>query len=207
MNGRLDRDGKVRMKGTIFILFEDFLLGQLGDDGLDDVLAGSGPAGAVPFVGPGSYPAEHLLDLVAAASAELDWTQDEVLRRFGRHAFPALARTIPGLLDQMSGPRQFLEQLEGLVHTEVRKLDPDAQPARFTVLAVSGDELLLEYESPYGLFPLVSGFLDGIGDWYSSPLDHRLVSTQGSNGTYLITFSGADARNGAVDRNGAVSRG
>ncbi|MEZ5406379.1 MAG: heme NO-binding domain-containing protein [Acidimicrobiales bacterium] len=182
------------MKGTIFILFEDFVAAELGDDALDDVLAAAGLAGAEPFVGPGTYPAHHLSALVAATSERTGRPADDVLRTFGRFAFPALARSAATLLDGVTGPRQLLEQLDSIVDTEVRKLDPDAHPARFIVMAVAGDELLLEYESSHGLFPLVSGVLDGIGDWFGTAIDHRLVSTQGTNGTYLITFPTSPSR-------------
>lgn len=176
------------MKGTMFILFEDFVAAELGDDAFDQVLEAAGLADAEPFVGPGSYPVDHFRALVAAASEQAGRPADDVLRAFGRFAFPLLARSVSTLLDGANGPRQLLEQLDSIVDTEVRKLDPTAHPARFTVLAVAGDELLLEYESPHGLFPLISGALDGLGDWYGTPLDHRLVSTQGTNGTYLVTF-------------------
>lgn len=177
-----------RMKGTIFILFEDFVVAELGHDAFDQVLAAAGLADAEPFVGPGSYAVDQFRALLAAASERSGRPADDLLHAFGRHAFPLLARSAPVLLKGISGPRQLLEQLDSIIDTEVRKLDPDAHPARFTVLAVAGDELLLEYESPHGLFPLVSGALDGMADWYGTPIDHRLVSTQGTNGTYLVTF-------------------
>jgi len=186
------------MKGTIFILFEDFVTAELGDHAFDDVLASAGLADAEPFVGPGTYPVDHLRALVAAAGERAGQPADELLRAFGRYAFPAWARSAPTLLDGVVGPRQLLEQLDSMVEVEVRKLDPDARPARFTVLAVAGDELLLEYESPAGLFPLVSGILDGIGDWFGTGIDHRLVSTQGTNGTYLITLAATPAGAGAA---------
>lgn len=186
------------MKGTIFILFEDFVAAELGDDGLDHVLAAAGLADVEPFVGPGTYPVAHLRAMLAAASERAGQPADEFQRAFGRYAFPLLARSAPTLLDGLTGPRQLVDQLDSIVDTEVRKLDPDAHPARFTVLAVAGDELLLEYESPHGLFPLVSGILDGIGDWYGAGIEHRLVSTQGTNGTYLITFPPVASPTGAA---------
>lgn len=188
------------MKGTIFILLEDFVTAELGEDAFDDVLAAAGLADAEPFVGPGTYPIDDLRALVAAASERAGRSADELLQALGRYAFPVWARSAPTLLDGVTGPRQLLEQLDSIVEAEVRKLDPEARPTRFTVLAVAGDELLLEYESAYGLFPLISGLLDGIGDWFGTGVDHRLVSTQGTNGTYLITFAVAPAGTGAVGR-------
>ena len=182
------------MKGTIFVLFEDFVGAELGENGVAEVLDAAGLADAEPFVGPGSYPIEQFSALVDATGSRLGLPGDEVRRSFGRYAFPALARSAPGLLDGLDGPRQFLEQLDTIIDTEVRKLDPDAHPAHFTVLAVAGDEMLLEYESPHGLFSLVCGFLEGVGDWYRTSISPRLVSTQGSNGTYLITFGAEPAR-------------
>lgn len=174
------------MKGVIFKLFEDFVTTRHGADTFDDLLDATPLETEGPIVGPGTYPAEDLLALVGSASAMLDTPVDDLLHAFGRHAFPALAYSVPGLMVGLDDARSFLLGLEAVIHTEVRKLDHDADPARFTVTDVDDDELLMHYRSPFGLFPLVEGFLDGIADWYRQPIAYERIDTDGTNATYRI---------------------
>lgn len=176
------------MKGTIFKLLEDFVDATYGPDAFDHLVEETVLETVEPYVGPGNYPPGDLLALVATAVAAHDTTVEQLLRAFGRHAFPSLARSVPSLIAGLDTPHAFLCGLESMIHTEVRKLDPEASPARFTVTDVDETEILLRYESPFGLFPLVEGFLDGVADWYETPLDHELVEVDQTNGTFHVRF-------------------
>ncbi len=176
------------MKGAIFKLLEDFVDATYGPDAFDALVESTELETDEPFVGPGNYPPGDLLALVATAVAAHDTTVEQLLRAFGRHAFPSLARSVPTLMEGLDTPRAFLHGLESMIHTEVRKLDGEANPARFTVTEVDGTEILLRYESPFGLFPLVEGFLDGVADWYETPLHHELVDVDQTNGTFRVRF-------------------
>lgn len=190
------------MKGAIFKLFEDFVGSTYGPDAFDDLLDATELETTEPFVGPGNYPATDLLALVGQAVATFDLSTEQLLQAFGRHSFPALAGSVPTLLEGLDTPHSFLSNLESVIHTEVRKLDPDASPARFTVTDLGQTELLLHYESPFGLFPLVQGFLDGVGDWYEQPIEHELESTEGTSGTFRVRFpTVAAASDGSASRN------
>ncbi len=186
------------MKGAIFKLFEDFVTTAHGPDAFDDLLDATELQTTDPIVGPGTYPAEDLLALVGSAVAAYEQPVDELLRAFGRHAFPSLARSVPELMVGLDDPHTFLMKLESVIHTEVRKLDHEANPARFVATEVSPHELVLAYESGFGLFPLVEGFLDGLGDWYDAPLHHELISTEGTNAEFRIR-TGPEALAALVD--------
>ncbi|MEL7155951.1 MAG: heme NO-binding domain-containing protein, partial [Actinomycetota bacterium] len=170
------------MKGSVFKLLEDFVDTNHGEDAFYDLVAACDLETTEPFVGPGNYPPGDLLALVGAASSTYDVPVDDLLRAFGRHAFPLLAGSVPILLEGLDTPEAFLTSLETVIHTEVRKLDADASPAQFTVTAVDGG-VRMRYESPFGLFALVEGFLDGVGDWYQSPVRHQRESVDGTNAT------------------------
>jgi hypothetical protein len=176
------------VKGAIFKLFEEFIVAGYGADAFEDLLDSTDLETKEPFVGPGNYPPGDLLALVGTAVATHETTVEELLRAFGRHAFPSLARSVPTLLKGLDTPHAFLCNLESVIHTEVRKLDPDANPARFTVTDLGPDEMLLHYASPFGLFPLVEGLLAGVGDWYEVPLDYELIETDQTNGTFRVRF-------------------
>ncbi len=200
------------MKGTIFKLFEDFVTESYGPDAYDDLLTATELVTSDPFVGPGTYPAGDLVALLGTASGHVGRSVDELLTAFGRFALPTLMRSVTGLIAHIDHPRDFLLELESVIHTEVRKLDPEADPARFTVEATDVGTLLLGYRSPLGLFPLVEGFLDGLGEWYGVPVGHERVAVDGTNATFEVTFgpvAGGSTSGGAdaVDEADPVAAG
>ncbi len=177
------------MKGSIFLLFEEFVVESYGEELFEELLASTELETVEPFVAPGTYPATDLVALLMTASAKSGLSTDELLHRFGVFAFPALARSAGPLLDGIDSPQVLLQSLEAVVHTEIRKLDPEANPARFEVVDLGPDELELHYVSPLGLFSLVEGLLDGIAAWFDQPVVHQRVSTDGTNAVFRISFS------------------
>ena len=176
------------MKGVIFKVFEDFVVTNFGEDVYEDVYDDTELLTKEPFVGPGTYPPQDLMALVQTAAGKLGVTVEDAVRACGKFAFPALAGSVRPLMEQFDDAASFLLGLESVVHTEVRKLDQDASPARFNVERVSDSELTMHYESPLGLFPLVHGLLDGAAEWFDEPFGHEMIESEGTNATFRITF-------------------
>ncbi len=174
------------MKGSIFKLLADFVDQTYGPDAFEDLVDATDLETAEPFVGPGNYPASDLLALVDTAVTTHEVEVEPLLRAFGRHSFPALARSVPTLLEGLDDPHSLLLNLETVIHTEVRKLDPEASPARFSAVEHGPGVLTLNYESDFGLFALVEGFLDGLADWYGVPVGYERRSTAGTSGSFLV---------------------
>ncbi|MEM9468051.1 MAG: heme NO-binding domain-containing protein [Actinomycetota bacterium] len=191
------------MKGVIFKVFEDFVVTNFGEDVYEDVYDATELITTEPFVGPGNYPAEDLIALVQTAAEQLGVSVEDAVRACGKFAFAALAGSVRPLMEQFDDAASFLLGLESVVHTEVRKLDQDASPARFTVERVNEHELTMHYESPLGLFPLVHGLLDGAGEWFGEPFGHEMISSEGTNATFRILFEpavvGAGASSASAD--------
>lgn len=179
------------MKGSIFKLFEEFVAVNHGPDAYEALLDATTLETVGPFVGPGTYPPGDLVALLSTASAHHDTSIDDLLRQFGRFAFPSLAAAVPTLMEGLDDPRSLLLGLESVIHTEVRKLYPDADPPRFTAIDRGPDQLELQYRSNLGLFSLVEGLLDGLGDWYQCPIDHERVSVAGTDAVFQVTFLAA----------------
>jgi hypothetical protein len=129
--------------------------------------------------------------LVGTTTTKLGISTDDALAAFGKYSFPKLANAVPQLMEGLETAQQFFISLESVIHTEVRKLDPEANPARFTVEVTGESTLLMHSESPLGLFALVAGFIDGVASWYDQPVLHEIVSTDGANATFALTFPAA----------------
>lgn len=177
------------MKGIIFTTFEAFVTDTFGAEVYEDILDETDLITTEPFVGPGTYPEADLIALVTTAVNKLGISVDDALAAFGTYSFPKLAAAVPQLMEGLHDAREFFTKLESVIHTEVRKLDPEANPARFRVENTGDSTMLMHYDSPLGLFALVGGFIDGVGEWYGEQIIHEVVSTDGTNATFALTFA------------------
>lgn len=158
------------MKGIIFNVVEEVVEETFGLAAWDQIVARAGVDGA--YTSLGSYPDDEVAALVASAAEVAGTTEHDVLVLVGRRGFAKLAGRHSYLLDSMESWRAVLDQLDGIIHPEVRKIYPDAQVPSFQAEADS-DEIVLEYRSKRSLCALAEGLALGLGDWFGAELDIR----------------------------------
>jgi hypothetical protein len=152
------------LKGIIFNVVEEVVTDRYGDDAWDSLLDAAELDGS--YTSLGSYPDEHLLRLVGAASDLLALPPDDVVRSLGEGAIPLLAQRYPQFFDAHGSTRLFLLTLNDIIHPEVRKLYPGAIVPDFDFAFDDDDNLLLGYKSDRQLCSLAEGFILGAAQHY-----------------------------------------
>ena len=152
------------MKGLVFNLLRDVVEAEDGPDAWDDVLAQAGSDGVHASLG--VYPDAELCALVRAASERDGRPPEEVLRWFGARALPLLAVQHPQFFDGHAGTRGFLLTLNDVIHPEVRKLHPGADPPDFGFEQPDDRTLLMHYASGRRLCGLAEGFVLGSAEHF-----------------------------------------
>lgn len=147
------------MKGIIFNLLEEVVTEAHGEAVWDQLLQDAQVEGV--FTSLGNYPDEDLFKLVAAASKALQLPPDTVVRWFGVQAFPFLAQKYPAFFEKHRSARPFILTLNAIIHPEVRKLYPGAEPPAFEFDTSSVDVLVMKYQSRRKLCALAEGFITG----------------------------------------------
>jgi hypothetical protein len=128
--------------------------------GVEDVFAAMEP-----------YPDDVTVSLVIAASEVLGITPDEVLHAFGKWWIGNAAREY-GELFTMTGDsfEEFTSNLN-TIHTRVAYMLPKLTPPSFKITDRNDESFLLHYHSERdGLFPMVHGMIEGIGEWFETPV-------------------------------------
>jgi hypothetical protein len=157
------------VKGVIFNLLEGAVRDEHGEDTWDELLDRAQLEGAWTSVG--SYPHEHLLSVVAQAATLWGWTQDEVIRWFGRAAIPRLAGAYPEFFAPHGSTFSFLRTLNDVHHLEVLKVYPDADLPVFAFDPARDDHVLtMRYSSARALCTFGEGLIHGAGDHFGEPL-------------------------------------
>jgi hypothetical protein len=156
------------VKGIIFNLVEEVVTDEHGQDTWDDLLDDAGVHGAYTAVG--SYDDEELLAIVGAASRGTGLPPDDVLRHVGRQALSLLAARFPEFFELHSSVRTFLPTLNSVIHPEVRKLYPGAQPPHFDLNTDDDGSITMAYYSERGMCALAEGLTLGSGDHFGQAL-------------------------------------
>lgn len=169
------------MKGIVFNLLEEIVIREYGEDTWDDLLDETELSGA--YTSLGSYDDQELLALVGAASEKIGLPAGDVVRWYGRSAFPLLAGRFPQLVEPHGNVRSLVLALNEIIHPEVRKLYPGATPPQFDFDATSKDYLLMDYASERRLCAFAEGLLLGAGDWFKEPvaIDQRECMLRGDD--------------------------
>lgn len=161
------------MKGIVFNLLEEFITEKLGEERYEEIVAGCDLITKEPFVGPGTYPDEDLFAIVGKTVEVSGIALPDALRAFGRFCFPKLAEKFPNFVAAHTHPKPFLKTVETVIHVEVKKLYPDAVLPCFTYEDPAPDRLIMRYSSKRRLCHLMEGLIDGVSDYYKTPIRHR----------------------------------
>ncbi|MFH1454604.1 MAG: heme NO-binding domain-containing protein [Armatimonadota bacterium] len=162
------------MKGIIFNLLEDFAVEAAGEEKFEEILSKCNLKTKEPFVGPGSYPDGDLSEIVDKASKLLGIEKLELIRKFGRFAFAGLAEKFPVFVEGKTA-HEFIKSINDIHFIEVKKLYEDANPPRFEYEEISPDKMILYYRSERKLCPLIMGIIEGISDYYKTPIEVKKV--------------------------------
>ncbi|MCG8591341.1 MAG: heme NO-binding domain-containing protein [Proteobacteria bacterium] len=158
------------MKGIIFNLFEDFVAENWGAETYEEIIDACELKTQEPFVAPGGYPDEDLIEIVSQAVERLDVPLPDALRAFGRYCFPRLVEAYPVFAEGQNDAKQFLLTVESVIHVEVRKLFPDANPPTFEYRDSEADELVIRYRSDRKFCHLMEGLLEGVADHFTTSI-------------------------------------
>jgi hypothetical protein len=180
------------MKGVIFNLLEEFIIEVADEDTYEDILDEVKLATEEPFVGPGTYPDEDLMAIVTKAVEKLGIPVPDAVRAFGKWIFPKLVGMIPPEFTDFQHPKDFLKTVDHIIHVEVRKLYEHAAPPRFYYEDPAPDRLIMKYQSPRKLYDLMDGLLEGVAEFYKTPIDYVRTETEHDGQEvceYQLTFS------------------
>ena len=180
------------MYGLVNIAIEQLITQRFGPDAWQGVAEKAGVS-AHGFVSMEAYDDAITYRLVAAASSELDLTQEQILDAFGEYWILYTAEEGYGELLDLSGStfEEFLRNLD-MMHTRVALSYPELKPPSFRCETGVDGTLELHYTSHRsGLAPMVLGLLRGLARRFGVQIsvEQRAASpTDNSTLIFVITI-------------------
>ena len=114
------------MKGVVFTEFLEMVESLFGLDTTDTLLDLPGLESGGAYTAVGTYDASELVAMVLELSRLEQTPVPELLHAYGKHLFGRFVQLFPQMFEGVSGADDFLGQVDGHIHVEVRKLYPGA---------------------------------------------------------------------------------
>jgi len=161
------------MKGVVFTEFLEMVEQRFSLRTADHLIQSADlPSGGV-YTSVGTYAPEEMVRLVSELSRTAGEPVPVLLRDFGKHLFHRFAQTMPQFFEDQSSAFDFLKNVEGYIHVEVRKLYPDAELPTFECEVPAADELVMTYRSPRRLSHLAEGLMLGCAEHFGEHIEIR----------------------------------
>lgn len=172
------------MKGIVFTEFLEMVARSHGDDLVDNLIDDAKLPHDGAYTSVGNYPHAEMVALVTALSRRTGMSLDQLLEAYGHHLFGRFYALFPHFMDSKPDALEFLMGIESVVHTEVRKLYPDAQLPSFNTRRVSDREIEMKYESAHNFSSLALGLVKGCAQHYGEQVEITMsLPVQLSNST------------------------
>lgn len=149
------------MKGVVFTEFLEMVEGSWSLDMVDQIIADSKVPSGGAYTAVGTYPPAEMVALVSALSTATQTPLPALLEAFGRHLFARFVTLYPDFFDGCSSTFEFLPRVGDYIHTEVRKLYPDAELPTIRSERIDQDTMAVSYQSPRCMAKLARGLIDG----------------------------------------------
>lgn len=149
------------MKGIVFTEFLGMVRQIFSEDMADDIIDDAQLPHGGAYTAVGTYPFDEMAAMVTALSRRSGMATPALLHAFGHYLFGRFAALYPAFIDQADGTISLVASIEKVIHSEVRKLYPDAELPAFQIEHHSNQHLSIIYHSPRCLSALAHGLIDG----------------------------------------------
>ena len=155
------------MKGTVFTEFLDFVDERYSPDITEEMLIACDLPSKGAYTATHTYDHSELLALVGELARRTDEVVPALVSSFGQHQFTILHSGLPQELKRHGDLFSFLESVDAVIHTETRKLYPDASLPEIHCRRLSASRLEVSYRSACPFSDLALGLLEGSASQYA----------------------------------------
>lgn len=158
------------MKGVVFTEFMELVEANWGIDMVDDLLDAVDPPSGGAYTSVATYDFQELIDLVTELSKQTESPVPDLVFAFGQYLADSFSKKFTLFFSESKNTFELLKKIDDHIHVEVRKLYPDAELPKFSYDELSGNRLLLRYESKRHLADLAHGLMVGAAKYYDEEI-------------------------------------
>lgn len=148
------------MKGVVFVELLAMADDAFGEEVVDRVIEAADLPSGGAYTSVGIYECEELMTLIHGFSQHSGVPGAELQRLFGHWIMKSFKMHYPKFFENKTGSLEMLTGIENKIHTEVRKLYPDAELPNFEIHRPAADVLDMTYRSPRRLVDFCQGLIE-----------------------------------------------
>ncbi|MBO6675936.1 MAG: heme NO-binding domain-containing protein [Rhizobiales bacterium] len=157
------------MKGIVFTEFLEMVDDSFGYETTEAIIKKADlPSGGV-YTGIGTYSHSEMIALVKGLSAETHVKVQVLVQTFGEHMLGRFVDLFPDFFSTVPDVLSFLENVDGYIHGEVRKLYPNATLPEIATRRLDDGQFELIYKSPRHLGDFAEGLIAGAIRHFGEP--------------------------------------
>ena len=177
------------MKGMVFTEFLELVEDRFGADMVDTIIERADLPNGGAYTAVGTYDHAELVRLVQQLSLETNTEVSTLIKGYGEHLFPLLAKGHPGFIDSFKGCAPLFRAVHDVIHVEVKKLYPEAELPSFACEQLADGRMVMHYRSARGLADLAEGLIRGCATYYGEAVGierEDLSEGCGTDGRFLL---------------------
>lgn len=171
------------MKGIVFTGFLEMVETEFGMGVVDRITQDPALSSHGSYTAVGNYPHDDMLKLVASLSETVGLSPRDLVFAFGKYLMNHFYENYPVFFENTTGSIDFLKGIEEVIHTEVRKLYPDAN---LPVVDTSFDEvgaLHMHYKSDKPFADLAEGLIERSIEIFDDGCTMQRLESKNTDGT------------------------
>ena len=183
------------MKGIVFTEFLQLVEEKFGYEMVDKLLVAANLEHGGAYTAVGTYGHQELITLVSKLSDETSVDVPELVKTFGSYLFKKFSVAYPGIISsELDNTFDFLQQIEGHIHVEVRKLYPKAELPTFKYETPNDNTLEMIYQSTRPFADLCEGLISECIEHFGETisLQREDLAPDGTSAKFTLTKQPAD---------------
>jgi hypothetical protein len=161
------------MKGIVFREFLDMVEDRFGMDLVDRIIEEADLPSGGAYTTVATYDHHEIIRLVDRLHRATGMPIPDLLRTFGHYLFGRFYGLYPAFFAGVDSAFTMLEQVESIIHVEVRKLYPDAELPSFDTSRPDPDRLVMLYRSQRPFADVAEGLIRGCIDHFGEDIEVR----------------------------------
>lgn len=173
------------MKGMVFTEFLEMVEERFSPAIADRIIEHSDLESGGAYTAVGTYDHSEMIQLVSHLSTETGIAVPDLLRTFGQQLFARFVGSYPQFFAGVQSTFDFLTNIEGYIHVEVRKLYPDADLPTFEYDTSEPGRLTMVYRSSRPFAALAEGLILGCIEHFGETIDVQREDLSAGQGMYV----------------------
>ena len=158
------------MKGIVFREFIDMIEDEFSPETADAIIRASDLSTSGAYTSVGTYPHSEMVTLVSNLSTQTGQPVPALLHDFGRHLFKRFTLIHPQYVTNYRSAFELLQQLDGNIHVEVKKLYSDAELPSFRYEELPDGGMHFDYCSHRALADFAEGLIAGCIEYFGQTI-------------------------------------